>query len=162
MNLDVVTVAEGVVYQTLKAAPAVAVALPRDGGEVRVYPEVAPAGVEETHVAHDIGGAGDVAAPMGGEPVKWTLPWDVTAWIDGQARQALGPVVTAVLVALCGDGLRGRRLPPYDDGDGGRWAVAIRYVGPIPAPGDFQASGVWRRVAHRISIELSPYSEGSS
>lgn len=162
MSIDVITVAESFVYQTLRADPTVLGALPAGGGEVRVYPEVAPGDVTGDHIAHDLAGGGDVPAPMGA-PLMWALPWDLTAWTRGVSRQALGPVVSAALEALCGPGLDSGAVhrPPYDDGQGGRWRITARYVSPVPAPGDYQASGVWRRVTHRVRIELSPHPAGA-
>lgn len=159
MSADAVSAAESFVYAALKASPAILAALPRGNGEVRVYPEVAPVGVEDTHIAHDLAGGGDVARPMGA-PTMWTLPWDITAWINRSSRQPLGPLMADALAALCGDDLGGRKHPPHDDGDGGRWRVSASYVGPVPAPGDYQSSGVWRRVTHRVVLELSPYPSG--
>lgn len=156
MIADVVTVAEAFVYEALKADPAVLAALGDGDGEVRVYPEIAPGDVDGDHIAHDLAGVGDVPQPSGA-PLFWTLPWDLTAWTRGASRQHLGPPLSSALRALCGGDLGGKKHRPFDDGDGGRWRVSVRYVGPIPAPGDYQSDGVWRRVAHRVRIELSPY-----
>lgn len=154
MITEPVTLVEEWAYQRVAADAATAALIPADGGGIRMWPELAPPTEQSTHLTHDLGSPADVAQAMSG-PTQWRLLWDVTAWIKGWDRQPLRPILAAALTALVGPKLAGV-TERFTAGDGSVWDLTCRYIGPVPAPGDYGATGVWRRVVTRFEILLAP------
>lgn len=154
MAHDAITVAEEWVYATLSADAAVQAAL-GSAPNTRVWPAFAPQGATAPFATHDFAGGTVIPQPIGNlPPSAYGLAWQVTVWGDGADRQGLRPAVTAILAALLGSTMAGRKGVHFASADGTLWQVNTWYVAPVPAAGEMGAEGTYQRVTHEIRVEL--------
>lgn len=154
MAHDVITVAEEWVYATASANAAVQTALGASPN-TRVWPAFAPQDALAPFCTHDFAGGAVIPQPVGNlPPSAYGLAWQITVWGDGADRQGLRAGTTALLAALLGSDMAGRKGVTFTSADGSIWLVNTWYVAPVPAAGEMSAEGTYQRVTHEIRLEL--------
>ena len=150
---DPVLIVEEFIFQTLKDDPTIDSLV----GPDNIWPAFSPVDVAEMHLTHDFAGpdGGRPSVPQGQGLGMIELDWDITAWVEGEDRQILRPVMKAVMSRLTGAEIRGRMFQ-FESDDGSYWDVSVRYSGPVVVPADIGPGMTWQRVSARYAVTLRP------
>lgn len=151
-------VAEEFIFATLSADAGVA-ALLGAGDAAQVWPAPAPPHAGPLHVTTFFSGpsGGIPAVPLGRAVAQLGMRWLLTGWRAGYDKQAIVPVMEAVMVALIGADRKGRRFR-WADRFGRGWAIGVTYLGPDVAPADIAPEGPWSRISETYLLDLRPVS----
>lgn len=136
-------------YARLKSDATVLGLIPRGSGDIRMYPGVAPAGVESPFLTYVIFARAAIAAPKNQPPALITVPWALTAWRETLSQQPLDPLLLACQGRLCMADLK----PRMEMFEGFR--LVWQYAGPLPVTPDVGDEGKWTRVAAGFNVEIA-------
>lgn len=152
-NIEVITLAEELIYVLCKGNATVKGLIPRGDG-IRLWPTLGPPEAEIPFATQDFGGdAFSPATPIGQAPYMWRFSWVITVWTDGIRRQNIGPLALALQAALIGPNMLGQEGSFTSDG-GTTVNFTIRYQGPVPAPAQVGAEGKWHRISTAYTIDF--------
>lgn len=153
---DPADVMERFVSQLLKGSAAVTAELPN--GADSIWPDVDPTDDPGRQLLHGFAGGAVSAKPIG-QPISMvSVLWDVTAWEPRFSRQAVGPLIRAVMTAMIGSETRGQQVQ-WDDADGRLYVFTLDIASPTGFPVvalDATRALVWAPRRHRYAVSIEP------